>query len=148
MGQSQGGKKTCNVELIFLVLIPRLSKKLLVSWWLESFPFIHMRCWYGWLWATWWFTQRMKLELLHLPCRAPPTSAALACPISDLFLSLLPYLTLKQKLLIYFWLCWVFAATRRLPLDAVSRGHSLVVVCGLLIAAASLVARAVASWLK
>ena len=42
-------------------------------------------------------------------------------------------------ILIYFWLCWVFAAAYGLSLVALSRGYSLV-VCGLLTAAASLVA--------
>ena len=40
----------------------------------------------------------------------------------------------KFYVLIYFWLCWVF-----LPLVMVSRNSSLVAVCGLLIAVASLV---------
>ena len=41
---------------------------------------------------------------------------------------------------IYFWLHWVFFMTCRLSLVAASKGSSLVAVCGLLIAAASLVA--------
>ena len=40
----------------------------------------------------------------------------------------------------YFWLCCVFVATCRLLLVTTSRGSSLVVVCGRLIAEASLVA--------
>ena len=43
------------------------------------------------------------------------------------------------KLFIYFWLCWVFIAVCRLSLVAVS-GETLVVVSGLLIEVASLVA--------
>ena len=39
-----------------------------------------------------------------------------------------------------FWFLWVFVALCRLSLVVVSRGHSLVVVCGLLIQVASLVA--------
>ena len=42
-------------------------------------------------------------------------------------------------LFIYFWMCWVFAAGRKLPLVAVSRGHSLVAAFRLLIAVTSLV---------
>ena len=30
-----------------------------------------------------------------------------------------------KKLLIYFWLCWVFVAVGRLPLAAVGRAYSL-----------------------
>ena len=37
-------------------------------------------------------------------------------------------------LFIYFWLCWVFIATRGLSLVVVSGGYSLVVVRGLRIA--------------
>ena len=40
---------------------------------------------------------------------------------------------------IYFWLCWVFVAAHGLSLVVASRGHSLVVVCRLLIAVAFLV---------
>ena len=47
---------------------------------------------------------------------------------------------LKLNLFIYFWLCWVFIAVHRLSLAAVNAGYSLVVVFGLLIAVASLVA--------
>ena len=43
-------------------------------------------------------------------------------------------------LLVFFWLCWVFVAVRGLSLVAASWGHFLVVVLGLLIAVASLVA--------
>ena len=39
----------------------------------------------------------------------------------------------------YFWLLWVFVTACRLSLVAESRGYSLAVVCGLLIAVASLV---------
>ena len=52
------------------------------------------------------------------------------------------FLFLKKNIyifIIYFWLCWVFAAACGLSLVALSRGYSLV-VCGLLTAAASLVA--------
>ena len=38
---------------------------------------------------------------------------------------------------IYFWLCWVFVAAHRLSLVVASRGYSLVEVCRLLIAVAS-----------
>ena len=41
---------------------------------------------------------------------------------------------------LYFWLCWVFIAACGLSLLVVSKGYSLVVVCGLLFAVASLVA--------
>ena len=37
------------------------------------------------------------------------------------------------------WLCWVFVAVSGISLVAVSRGYSLLVVCRLLIAVASLV---------
>ena len=40
---------------------------------------------------------------------------------------------------IYFCLCWVFVVTRRLSLVAAGRGSSLLAVCGLLVAEASLV---------
>ena len=43
-------------------------------------------------------------------------------------------------LFIYFWLFLVFVAGLAFALVAVSRGSSLVVVCGLLIAVGSLVA--------
>ena len=43
-------------------------------------------------------------------------------------------------LFIYIWLCWVFVAVRGLSLVVVSRGLFFDVVCGLLIAVASLVA--------
>ena len=42
--------------------------------------------------------------------------------------------------LVYFRLCWVFVASRRLSLVVESRGYSLVVVFGLLTVVASLVA--------
>ena len=38
----------------------------------------------------------------------------------------------------YFWLVWVFLAAHRLSLFAVSKSYSLLAVCGLLIAVASL----------
>ena len=41
---------------------------------------------------------------------------------------------------VYFWLLWVFVAVQRLSLTVVSKGYSLVVVHGLLIAVLSLVA--------
>ena len=40
----------------------------------------------------------------------------------------------------FFWLCWVFIALHGLSLVAASRGYSLVEMCGLLFAVASLVA--------
>ena len=43
---------------------------------------------------------------------------------------------------IYFWLCWVFVASHRLSLVAASRVYYLIVVHRLLIAVASLLARA------
>ena len=43
-------------------------------------------------------------------------------------------------LVIYFWLCWVFIAALWLSLVTVIGGYSLIVVHGLLIAVASLVA--------
>ena len=39
---------------------------------------------------------------------------------------------------VHFWLRWVFVAACGLPLVVVSGGNSLVAVCGLLIAVASL----------
>ena len=42
-------------------------------------------------------------------------------------------------LFIYFWLCWVFVAARKLSLAAASEGLLFIVVRGLLIAVASLV---------
>ena len=65
-----------------------------------------------------------------------------------LFLSIFCILSLKKilflsiffkELFIYFWLHWVFIATRGLSLVAASGGYSLVVVCGLFVAVASLV---------
>ena len=47
---------------------------------------------------------------------------------------------LKKFLFISFWLHWVFIVAHRLSLVAASGGYSLVVVHGLLIAVASLVA--------
>ena len=44
-------------------------------------------------------------------------------------------------LFLYFWLCWVFVAVCRLSLIEVNGGYSLGVVCGLLLAVASLVAK-------
>ena len=41
----------------------------------------------------------------------------------------------------YFWLCWVFIAVHRLSLVVANRDYSLVVVCRLLIVAASVVAK-------
>ena len=41
---------------------------------------------------------------------------------------------------VYFWLLWVFVAVQRLSLTVVSKGYSLAVVHGLLIAVLSLVA--------
>ena len=43
-------------------------------------------------------------------------------------------------LFIYFWLCWVSVAARRLSLVAASGGLLFIVVCGPLIAVASLLA--------
>ena len=43
-------------------------------------------------------------------------------------------------LFIYCWLRWVFVAVPEHPLIAASRGYFLIVVCGLLIMVASLVA--------
>ena len=40
----------------------------------------------------------------------------------------------------YFWQCWLFVAARGLSLVAMSGGHSLAVVLGLLTAVAPLVA--------
>ena len=45
-----------------------------------------------------------------------------------------------KKFYLFIWLCWVFVAECRLSLAAVSGGYSLVAVCRLLIAVASLVA--------
>ena len=42
---------------------------------------------------------------------------------------------------LYFWLCWVFVAARRLSLVSASWGLLFVAVRGLLIAVASLVAQ-------
>ena len=54
--------------------------------------------------------------------------------------SLLLNSLLNIILFVYFWLCWVFIAGHGLSLVAASRGCFLVVMCGLLTAAASLVA--------
>ena len=43
------------------------------------------------------------------------------------------------KEFIYFWLCWVFVALHRLSFQLWQAGCTLVAVCGLLIALASLV---------
>ena len=45
----------------------------------------------------------------------------------------------KELIIIYVWLSWVFTTVHRLSLVAVSRGYSLVMVCGLFIEVASLV---------
>ena len=50
-------------------------------------------------------------------------------------------MTLKTNYL-PIWLCWVFAAACGPYLDSGSGGSSLVVMCGLLIEVASLIARA------
>ena len=50
------------------------------------------------------------------------------------------YLPFLKILFIKFLLCWVFVAIHRLSLALVSRGYSLVVVCGLHVVLASLVA--------
>ena len=56
-----------------------------------------------------------------------------------LYLSYL-YMFLKLfVLVIYFWLCWVFIAVRRLSLGVASGDSFLVVVCGLLFRGASLI---------
>ena len=47
---------------------------------------------------------------------------------------------LEEVFFLNFWLHWVFIAACRLSLVVVSRGSSLVVVCGLLFAGASPVA--------
>ena len=44
-----------------------------------------------------------------------------------------------KKLVIYFWLCWVFVAACSLSLVVASKGDSPVLVHGLLIAGASFV---------
>ena len=46
----------------------------------------------------------------------------------------------REFLFVYFWLHWVFMAACGLSLVVASRGYSLVAVCRLLIAVASLVA--------
>ena len=43
--------------------------------------------------------------------------------------------------LLYYWLCWVFLAAHQLSVVVVSRGCSLVLVLGLFIVAASVVAK-------
>ena len=53
------------------------------------------------------------------------------------------YLIFKFFFLIkknYFWLCWIFSTMYELSLVVVSSGYSLVMVLGLLVAVASLVA--------
>ena len=50
------------------------------------------------------------------------------------------YIYIYIYLYIYLWLCWAFVSEHRLSLVEVSRGYSLVVVHGPLIAVASLVA--------
>ena len=54
----------------------------------------------------------------------------------DVHITLLAF---KTYLFIHFWLCWVFVAARGLSLVAAKWSYSLVVVCGLLIEATSLV---------
>ena len=46
----------------------------------------------------------------------------------------------KKSYLVYFSLCWIFIAAGRLSLVVVSRGYSLIAVCGFLIMVISLVA--------
>ena len=53
---------------------------------------------------------------------------------------MLLFLKYKFIYLIYFWLCWVFVASRRLSLVVASGGLLSFAVRGLLIAVASLVA--------
>ena len=49
------------------------------------------------------------------------------------------YMQIPYNFKTHLLLCWVFTAVSGLPLDAMSRGHSLVVIWGLLIVGASLV---------
>ena len=56
-----------------------------------------------------------------------------------LFLKKIFYSIILKFVFIYFWLHWVFIAVCRLSLTGSRRGYSLVVVCRLLIAVASLV---------
>ena len=48
------------------------------------------------------------------------------------------FLFKKKIYLLYFWLCWVFAAVHGLSLAVESRGYSLAVACRLLIVMVSL----------
>ena len=69
----------------------------------------------------------------------------LCCILCDFLRSILHvfiFLFSKRKFnsLTYFWLCWVFIAVRAFSLVVVSKGPSLVMVCGLLTAVASLIA--------
>ena len=71
--------------------------------------------------------------------RCPPTR-----PLLPFFLKFILFIYLSIYLFIYLWLCWVFIAVvglhHGLSLVAASGGYSFVVVRGLLIAVASLVA--------
>ena len=51
----------------------------------------------------------------------------------------MPFLSLCVCLLIYFWLQWVFVATRRLSVVMVNKGYSVVAVQRLLIVVASFI---------
>ena len=59
--------------------------------------------------------------------------------LNNFFLFFLECCYFKIFIYFYFWLCWVLIV-RGLPLAAVIGGYSLLVVCGLLIVVASLVA--------
>ena len=67
-------------------------------------------------------TLQILLYIFGLPSFTDPS--LFHCPLVCLF--------------IYFWLCWIFISVHGLPLIAASRGSSLDMVCGLLIAGASL----------
>ena len=81
---------------------------------------------------------------IHSITSSFPSSSSASIPFSCFLLILKIFL----KLFIYFWLHWVFIAACRLSvvaksgvysLVAVGRGYSLIAVCGLLTAVASLV---------
>ena len=79
-----------------------------------------------------WDLSSLTRDRTHVPC--------IAGQILNQGGALEWFLYLFIYLFIYFWPCWVFVAAHRLSLVKASGGYPLAAVCGLLPAAASLVA--------
>ena len=82
---------------------------------------------------------KWRLHLFHFP---PPQVRRKKNHCFTIWAILLTFILLKKNFiyLLYFWLHWVVVGARRLSLVAVSKGNSFLVLYGLLIAMASLVA--------